>query len=227
MDARSIDLPLKSSVALITGASTSIGHRSARLLAQAGCDLCLVYFKSRECCEALAQELAQLGRRIVLVRADLSQNVNIIALAALVEREFGQLDILVAAAARVGNGAITDVSPQLFDECLRLNVRALPQLLEVLEPLLSRSKTQHSRVIALAPTTAASEATLYEAFRGAIERNIAEMAERLESKGISIHWLSKQQCGGREEALASLVLFLASTNLQDSNDTARQCSPEA
>jgi len=85
-------------LALVTGASRGIGRAIAIGFAEHGADLVLVSRK-REGLEAVAKEVEALGRRAVVVPANLGRAESIAALAAEVERQGLAVDVLVNNAA--------------------------------------------------------------------------------------------------------------------------------
>lgn len=87
---------LTGQVALVTGAGANggNGHAIALALAQAGADL-LVTDIDLPGVEQTATEVRALGRRCVAGRCDLGDAEQIAAMFALLDRELGQIDILV------------------------------------------------------------------------------------------------------------------------------------
>lgn len=98
--------------ALVTGAATGIGRAIVVSLAGGGYDVAINYSRS----EAEARETERLAReagaeRTTLIKADVSQEADVVAMIAEVERLFdGQLDLLVNNA-----GVTSDVPPHKFD----------------------------------------------------------------------------------------------------------------
>ena len=90
MDRTRIDLSHQ--VALVTGSSRGIGRSCALRLAQAGADVVVNYVSSRAAAEEVAGEILALGRRAVVVKADISEADDIAAMAEYVESYFGRLD---------------------------------------------------------------------------------------------------------------------------------------
>jgi NAD(P)-dependent dehydrogenase (short-subunit alcohol dehydrogenase family) len=111
--------------ALVTGASRGIGRATAIAFAEQGADVVLSSRK-REGLDAVAKEIAQLGRRAVVVPANVSQEDSIAALADEVERAGLAIDVLVnnAAVNPVMSG-ILDLDPAAWRKILDANVTGI------------------------------------------------------------------------------------------------------
>ena len=92
-------IDLTGKVALVTGSSRGIGRACSLRLAQAGADVVVNYVTSGREADAVAAEIASLGRQAACVRADVGQEEDVDDMIKFVEREFGRLDILVHNAA--------------------------------------------------------------------------------------------------------------------------------
>ena len=82
--------------ALVTGGRQGIGRATALLLAQSGADVAVADIVADDGrLDAVAQEISQLGRRGLAVRADVSRDADVQAMADAVRSAFGGIDILV------------------------------------------------------------------------------------------------------------------------------------
>ena len=84
---------LSDRVALVSGAASGMGRIMALALAEQGADLMLAD-RNEDGLQRTAQEIAQLGRRAVGVRCDVSQPDEIRSMFARLDREFGRIDFL-------------------------------------------------------------------------------------------------------------------------------------
>jgi 3-oxoacyl-[acyl-carrier protein] reductase len=75
-------MPLEGKVALVTGASRGIGKAIAIMLAQRGADIAVNFAGNVAAAEATVAEIKALGRKAILVKADVA---NTAACAAMVE----------------------------------------------------------------------------------------------------------------------------------------------
>ncbi|HYG77991.1 MAG TPA: SDR family oxidoreductase [Planctomycetota bacterium] len=91
--------PFPGQVALVTGAGIRLGRAIAKSLAENGCELILHYRSSRSEAQSLAAEIKKLGRKAVLIKADLSKGKETENLAKQAEKALGRVDILVNSAA--------------------------------------------------------------------------------------------------------------------------------
>lgn len=94
-DTHSQNPPLAGQVALVTGAARGIGAAIARALAAAGADLVVVDRANEDQAALTCAAIADLGRRAVHRRADVTDEAAVADLFETVRRDFGRLDILV------------------------------------------------------------------------------------------------------------------------------------
>src|ERR1700693_172422 len=89
------DKPLEGQVALVTGAAKRIGRSIALRLANDGAAVAVNYNTSEAEAESVVREIASVDCRAVAIQADVSRRPAGGKMMAIVEREFGRLDILV------------------------------------------------------------------------------------------------------------------------------------
>ncbi|MCK4273308.1 MAG: 3-oxoacyl-ACP reductase FabG [Dehalococcoidales bacterium] len=85
---------LKDKAALVTGASRGIGQAIALALAGEGADVALNCSTSVKAAEEVAQEITGLGRRAMVVQADVADKAAVDEMVKKVVAEFGRIDIL-------------------------------------------------------------------------------------------------------------------------------------
>jgi 7-alpha-hydroxysteroid dehydrogenase len=104
---------LDGKAAVVTGAGRGIGAASALALAEAGADV-LLSARTADQLEQVAKEIQAMGRRAVVVPADLSDLDAVAALAGQAVEAFGRLDVVV-----------NNVGGAMPREFLRTNTKAL------------------------------------------------------------------------------------------------------
>jgi 3-oxoacyl-[acyl-carrier protein] reductase len=115
---------LSGKVALVTGGSRGIGAEIVRRLAAEGADVCFTYRTGRDEAERVAAQVRGLGRRVLVVQADLAEPAAPAAVAAAAAGEFGRLDILVNNAGVTHWGPVAETSVEDFDRLVAVDARA-------------------------------------------------------------------------------------------------------
>ena len=111
-------------VALITGSGRGIGRAIALHLAERGADIVVNFFRNRAPAEDTAAEIAKLGRKAIVVKADIGDPDGIERLFAETERAFGALDILVCNAASGYNRPVMEQRIKGWDWTMNINARS-------------------------------------------------------------------------------------------------------
>jgi len=130
-------------VALVTGASRGIGRAAALALAAAGCHV-VALARTQGGLEELDDAIRALdpgvGAAATLVPCDLRDFAAIDRLGEALNRRWGRLDVLVAAAGVLGPlTPLHHADPKQWDETLAINVTANWRLIRSLDPLLRQS----------------------------------------------------------------------------------------
>lgn len=125
-------------VALVTGSGRGIGRAIALQLAQQGADVVINFFRNRGPAEAVRAEIEALGRRALLVRADVGSLEGLDTLFDAVEAEFGGLDILVCNAASGYNRPVMEQKPRGWEWTMNINARSLLFAAQKAVPLMQR-----------------------------------------------------------------------------------------
>ena len=90
-----IQIDLSGKLALVTGASGELGRVIARTLARSGADVVIHYHQNKEKAEALLAEIRAMGRRAMIVQADVADAESVSRMKAAVVKELGDPDIIV------------------------------------------------------------------------------------------------------------------------------------
>jgi 7-alpha-hydroxysteroid dehydrogenase len=112
---------LDGSVAVITGAGRGIGAATALGLAEAGADV-VVSARTEAQLKEVATAVEALGRRAVVVAADLNDLDAVAGLAEIAASEFGRLDIVVNNIGGTMPQTFLDTTPEFLEEAFHFNV---------------------------------------------------------------------------------------------------------
>jgi NAD(P)-dependent dehydrogenase (short-subunit alcohol dehydrogenase family) len=113
---------LKEKVAVVTGASSGLGARFAKVLAAAGANVVLAARRVDRLKE-LRAEIEAAGFAAHVTQLDVSQLDSIVAAVDDVERSVGQIDILVNNSGVSNTARLVDVTPADFEQVFDINVR--------------------------------------------------------------------------------------------------------
>ena len=95
-------------VALVTGSGRGIGRAIALHFARNGADVVVNFFRNRAPAEETAHEIEALGRRALLVKADVGELDDLERLFDDIEQTFGGLDIFIHNAASGNNRPVLE-----------------------------------------------------------------------------------------------------------------------
>lgn len=113
---------LKNQVAIVTGASSGIGHATAAALAAAGAAVIVNYHSQSKPAEALVDEIRQAGGKAQAVRADVGDEGDVERLFAETVDAFGRVDILIANSGVQRDAPIGDMTLDQWNEVIATNL---------------------------------------------------------------------------------------------------------
>lgn len=117
-------MKLAGKVALVTGAQQGIGAAIAVALAEAGADVAVAYLDNQDAAGAVAQKVRDLGRRALLIHADVSRMADIEAMVAETTKQLGAPDILVNNAGVYPRVKLLEMNEGDWDHVLDINLKA-------------------------------------------------------------------------------------------------------
>lgn len=108
--------------ALVTGASRGVGAATALALAEQGCDVALNYHSSADKAEQVAERIRVLGRRALLVRADVGDEDQVTALFKRIRTEWGPVQVAVLNSGVTADGHLAAMSSGKWHEVIGTNL---------------------------------------------------------------------------------------------------------
>ena len=157
-------MELKNKVALVTGAGSGIGQASAMRMARAGAKIAALGRTADDLIETIAR-IKNDGGEAIAVAADISVPEEMEAAIAQIDKEWGQLDVVLANAGINGVWApISDLKPEEWTQTLTVNLTgtfltvkyALPLLMKRGGSVIITSSINGTRVFTTAGASAYS-----------------------------------------------------------------------
>jgi NAD(P)-dependent dehydrogenase (short-subunit alcohol dehydrogenase family) len=117
------DMKLAGEVAIITGAGSGIGRSIALEFAKEGADIVVVYRKNDVNAEESARLIRNLGRKVIVLKTDVSNGQAVASLFEAVARAFGCMDILVNNAGVFLSGSVFELPEHSWDQVLDVDLK--------------------------------------------------------------------------------------------------------
>ncbi len=114
--------PLRGQRAIVTGASTGIGHAIAIAFGEAGADVLVNYAHHSGPAEEAAAEIRRNGVRSIAHRADVSSEAEVKGMFERACREFGTIDILVANAGLQQDSPLESMTLDQWNKVISVNL---------------------------------------------------------------------------------------------------------
>ncbi len=124
---------LSGRVAIVTGAAKGIGMGIAQNLASVGCSVAIADLDSIEA-ENVASEIRSKGDQAIAVSTDVSDETSVENLCSQTMSSFGHIDILVNNAAVYPMSPISEMTMDLWDHVLNVNLRGAFLMIRQLAP---------------------------------------------------------------------------------------------
>lgn len=180
---------LSGRIALVTGGSRGIGRAIAIRLAEHGVDIIVNYVRHRQDAQETATAVEALGRRCLIVKANVAKQQDIDAMFEIITTEFGALDILVSNAASGVLKPALELTERHWNWAMDINARALLSLVQKGLPLM-RTGARIIAVSSLGSIRAIENYTTVGASKAALESLVRHLAVELGPRGIRINTVS-------------------------------------
>jgi 3-oxoacyl-[acyl-carrier protein] reductase len=193
-------------VALITGASRGFGRAIALAFAHEGADVAVNYRTNATGAAEVAAVVQKIGRRALVVEADVASEDEVRELVAATLSRFGRLDILVNNAGIMERGLFADVPVSAYARMFATNVTgtmlctraALPAMME----------RRYGRIVNVSSQLARAGVgtggfAAYAATKGAIEAFTRAVAHEVGEHGITVNAIAP---GGIDTDMSRAVM---------------------
>lgn len=115
---------LTGKVAIVTGASSGLGADAARAYAKQGADVAILA-RRKEKLEEVAEEIKSMGRKVLPVQCDVSNEESVKNAIEEVLKFFGKVDILLNNAGIAVRGGVHTLTEEDWDKSMNINVKGI------------------------------------------------------------------------------------------------------
>lgn len=174
--------------ALVTGAGKGIGRAVAHALARAGTHVGLVARTAADL-ERVAGELRETvpGARVCVAAADVADRSGVEGAVARVQRELGEIDVLVNNAGIARFGTVLEMEPEEWERIHRVNVLGtLHATRAVLPGMIARRRGDIVNVASTAGEKGAASTAAYAASKAAVLRLTESLAAEVRKHGVRV-----------------------------------------
>ncbi|MFB1083316.1 enoyl-[acyl-carrier-protein] reductase FabL [Jeotgalibacillus sp. JSM ZJ347] len=112
-------------VALVTGSSRGVGKAAAIALAEKGYDIVINYARSKKAAQETAAQIEEMGRKVLIVRANVGDNEKIKYMFEQVKEHFGRLDVFINNAASGVLRPAMELEESHWNWTMNINSKAL------------------------------------------------------------------------------------------------------
>ena len=115
---------LKDRVVVVTGSSSGLGRQMAKGFAGQGATLVLLA-RRKERLEELAKELEAKGTKVLTIQCDVTDTKQVNEAAALAEKTFGKVDVLVNCAGSAKNAGVLNMTDEEWDFTMDVDLKSV------------------------------------------------------------------------------------------------------
>jgi 2-deoxy-D-gluconate 3-dehydrogenase len=178
---------LKDQIAIVTGASQGIGRTLAMALAQAGAHVALVS-RTRSALEDVAKDIETLGRKVLVIPADVQQVSQIRELVAQTHATFGKIDILINNAAWTATVKALEATEEEWDQTLDTSLKAVFFACQAVAKIMIQQG--RGKIVNIGSTlgrTAFASRSVYGAAKAGVHHLTRVLALEWAAKGINVN----------------------------------------
>lgn len=148
-------IDLTGKLALVTGGARGIGRGIVERFVESGAQTIINYNRSKKEAEQLILKLNKKGAKVISIKADVSNKLEVVEMFNTIQKEFGHLDILVNnAGSMVERCIFKTLSEEVFDKTLDINVKSVFLCSQAALPLMQKS--DNGRIINISSVAARS-----------------------------------------------------------------------
>lgn len=190
----SIQYNFKNKVAVVIGASSGIGKKTAEMLCDAQAK---TVFVSKEGAEKIVEEMKSQGCECISLKCDVSDQEQVKKMVSDVITEFGTIDILINCAAINQFGKIEEISLEDWERVLKNNLTSQFLCCKYIVPVMKKKK--YGKIVNISSIAGRSRSTLsgihYVTSKAAVIGFTRQLAYEVASDKINVNAI----CPGQTE----------------------------
>ncbi len=176
---------------LITGASRGIGAATAIYFAKMGYDVAINFLKDEVSAKKVLNEVEALGRKGLLLKADVADQTAVTKMVADATQIFGKIDVLVNNAGIAKQALFTDVTEEEWNRLFSVNVGGMFHTISaVLPQMVHRKEGAIVNVSSIWGICGASCEVHYSASKAAIIGATKALAQELAPSNIRVNCIA-------------------------------------
>jgi 3-oxoacyl-[acyl-carrier protein] reductase len=181
-------MQLEGRTALVTGASRGIGRAIALALAAEGADVAVNYVSSETAAKEVAAAIEQMGRKAIVVQADVGDYPDTFRMAQEILREFGHLDILINNAGINSDKTFVKMDHASWRKVLAINLDGVFNCTKVfIDQMIGQSWGRVVNITSVIGQIGNFGQANYAASKAGVAAFTKSLAKELASKGITVN----------------------------------------
>jgi 3-oxoacyl-[acyl-carrier protein] reductase len=182
---------LEDTVAFITGGGRGIGRGIALEFAREGADVAINYRRDRPAAEATARDVEALGRRAIVVQADVGDRDAVDRMVAEVKAVFGRIDVAVAnsgVASRVS--AVHEMDPAEWRRVMSTDLDGAFYTARAVLPALLESRGTLLFISSVGADLAAAGGAPYHVAKAGVNMLMRVIAKEVAGAGVRVNCIA-------------------------------------
>ncbi|GAA4872028.1 SDR family oxidoreductase [Paenibacillus vulneris] len=180
--------PFTEQTVLVTGASRGIGAAIAERFSSVGMNVVIHYLQSHEAANETARSCMKHGAKVLTAAADLRSREQILRLQEKLEHHNMMPDILVNNAGISHYGLLSDVTEEMWDEVMDINLKGVfLATQQFMKPMISQKYGRIINVSSIWGISGASCEVIYSTAKGGINAFTKALAKELAPSGVTVN----------------------------------------
>lgn len=180
--------PFNEQTVLVTGGSRGIGAAIAERFASVGMNVVIHYMQSHEAANDTARRCMKTGAKVLTATADIRSKEQILRLQEKLDHHEMTPDIIVNNAGVSHYGMLSDVSEELWDDVMNINLKGSFLISQqFMKPMIRQKYGRIINVSSIWGISGSSCEVLYSTTKGGINAFTKALAKELAPSGVTVN----------------------------------------